>query len=206
MFITFEGPEGAGKSTAIRAVADHLSSLGFHVVATREPGGSDIGKQIRAILLEGGDLAPAAELMLFWADRAEHVHRVVGPALEAGSVVLCDRFSDSTLAYQGYARGHDIDFLRRGNAMATGGLTPDLTLLFDLPVHIGLGRLQSKDRLDGESIEFHERVRQGFLELSQQELSRWVVLDATQAPETVVQSAMAAIRDRLKPDGRAASQ
>jgi dTMP kinase len=183
MFVTFEGPEGAGKSTALASVADRLRSEGRTVVTTREPGAGLLGEQIRAILLHGEDICAETELLLFLADRSNHVATLVRPALESGAVVLCDRYADSTLVYQGFARGLDEQFVRMGNEFATRRLHPDLTILFDLPVEIGLARLTNRDRLDAQPLEFHHRVREGFLNLARSEPSRWIVLDATQPPD-----------------------
>ena len=188
MFITFEGPEGAGKSTALAALANRLREGGFDVVTTREPGAGVFGKSIREILLHGDDLDPKAELLLFLADRSNHVATIIRPALAAGQIVLCDRFADSTVVYQAHARGLDEAFARAGNDFATGGLTPDVTLLFDLDPEIGLRRLQSKDRLDAQPIEFHRLVRQGFLKEMDRNPSRWRVIDASAEPEVVFES------------------
>lgn len=190
VFITLEGPEGAGKSTQTPQLAAWLEQQGYEVVPTRNPGGTPIGAQIRQILLDPANRAMVslAELMLYAADRAQHVDQVVRPALEAGCVVLCDRFGDSTMAYQGYGRGLDRETIRRLNEMATGGLVPDLTLLLDLPVEAGLSRVarsRETDRLETEAIAFHQRLRAGYLELAQAEPGRFAVVDASQAPEVV---------------------
>ena len=164
MFITFEGPEGAGKSTALAALAARLRLAGRKVLTTREPGAGDFGKRIREILLHGDDLDPKAELLLFLADRSNHVATIILPALAGGLIVLCDRYADSTLVYQAYARGLDEEFARAGNKFATGNLVPDLTLLFDLEPELGLARLTSKDRLDAQPLEFQASgYAKGFL-------------------------------------------
>jgi len=186
MFITFEGPEGAGKSTALAILAERIRAAGHEVLTTREPGAGNFGRSIREILLHGEELDPKAELLLFLADRSNHVASIIRPALEAGKVVLCDRYADSTLVYQSFARGLDEGFARVGNQFATGGLTPDLTLLFDLDPEIGLRRLQSKDRLDSQPIEFHRRVREGFLREAAAGPKRWRVVDAAGEPDAVV--------------------
>ena len=186
MFITFEGPEGAGKSTAIAAIAERLRVEGWQVCVTREPGSGEVGKQIREILLHGGGMSAESELFLFLADRANHVATIVRPALARGEVVLCDRFADSTYVYQALVRGLDREFVERANAMATGGLRPDATFLLDLPAEVGLSRLMSKDRMDSEPLEFHRRVRDGFLARSTEDPERWHVLDATQTPGFIV--------------------
>lgn len=197
-FITLEGPEGAGKSTQLPQLAAWLEQQGFDVVPTRNPGGTPIGAQIRHVLLDAANRAmvPTAELMLYAADRAQHVAEVVEPALAAGCVVLCDRFGDSTLAYQGYGRGLDHELIRRLNAMATGGLVPDLTLLLDLPVDAGLARVarsRETDRLETEAIAFHERLRAGYLAIAKSEPGRVVVVDATREPAAVQEALRAAV-------------
>lgn len=196
MFVTFEGPEGAGKSTALQFVASKLEALGHSVLATREPGGGPLGKRIRQMLLDEGQVSPETEVLLFLADRANHVETIILPALESGKVVLCDRHADSTLVYQGYGRGLDLDFLRQANRFATKGLVPTLTLLFDLDPKIGLERLTAADsqrgvnRLDREPLEFHEKVRRGFLELANDDLQRFVVLDAQKTPSELAEDAL----------------
>lgn len=185
MFITFEGPEGGGKSTQIRQLADFLAGEGREVVLTREPGGSVMGPQIRKLLLDSDEVYPLSELFLFLADRASHVAQLIRPALKRGAVVLCDRYADSTIVYQGYARGGDIEWLRDLNHRATAGLVPDLTVLLDLPPAVGLGRQTDQDRLDREPLEFHERVRAGFLAEAALHPERYLVIDATQTPEKI---------------------
>lgn len=210
MFVTFEGPEGAGKSTALRFIASTLTGLGHKVVTTREPGGGALGKRIRQMLLEEGHVSAETELLLFLADRANHVQTIIRPALESGAIVLCDRHADSTIVYQGYGRGLDLDFLRAGNRFATQGLVPDLTLLFDLDPEIGLARLNigqdaeivtdknSRDvnRLDREPLEFHTKVRNGFLAIAESEPDRFVILDASMAPKELAQLALNTILNR----------
>ncbi len=198
MFITFEGIEGAGKTTALNYLAGFLQRRGYDCLCTREPGGCTLGRNLRPILLDARTrtLAGRAELFLFLADRAQHVAEVIRPALEAGQIVLCDRYTDSTLAYQGYGRGLDTDYLRRLNEAASGGLQPQLTLLFDLPVRCGLmragernrteGLTFSEGRFDSESLDFHERVRLGYRALAEEEPERFAIVDAAQPPEDVV--------------------
>ena len=214
MFISFEGIEGSGKSTAQRLLAEHLQGLGYDPLLTREPGGCALGRSLRPILLDARTrgLSSRAELYLFLADRAQHVAEVIRPALEAGQTVLCDRYADSTLAYQGYGRGLDPEHLRRINDMATGGLMPDLTLLLDLPVHCGLeraglrnreeGTVLSEGRFDDESLEFHERVRQGYRSLAAEEPERFAIIDAAQPPEDVVLQCLSAVEASLRQRGR----
>ena len=196
MFITFEGGEGAGKSTVLALVADHLRRDGRDLLTTREPGAGSLGARIRELLLHSEAMNARSELFLFLADRANHVETVIRPALAAGQWVLCDRYADSTFVYQSVVRGLDPEFVRPANRFATGGLAPDLTLLLDLDVRVGLGRLQSRDRLDAEPVEFHEAVRAGFLAEAARDPARWVVLDASQTPNEVAAAAIDAIRQR----------
>lgn len=193
MFITFEGIEGSGKSTQIRLLAQTLRGGGRDVVVTREPGGTPIGDQIRKILLDAANTAmvPECESLLYWAARAQHVRELVRPALLKGKIVLCDRYVDSTYAYQGYARGLDFTVLTELKQIACGDLEPDKTLLFDLPVSEGLKRARRRigkrkpdereDRFENEVVAFHEKVRAGFLTMAAQEPKRFVTLDATLA-------------------------
>ncbi len=190
LFITFEGVEGCGKSTQIARLRDHLESRGLPVVVTREPGGAAISEAIRAILLDPAhtEMAPMTELLLYAAARAQHVAERIRPALDNGEIVLCDRFADSTTAYQGAARHLDGSFLRTLHEAATGGLWPDLTILIDVPVEIGLeraARARRSDRIEQESLAFHERVRQGFLDLAAREPERVRIVDGTAAPDEV---------------------
>jgi dTMP kinase len=190
-FVTFEGGDGTGKSTQIRALESYLISRGRACLVTREPGGTELGALLRRVLLEAGGapIAPSSELFLYLADRAQHVSEVIRPALAAGKIVLCDRFTDSTLAYQGYGRNLDLSLLRQFNSVADAGTTPDLTLLLDCPIEIGLARTASRqaqadspneDRFEREKLEFHEKVRAGFLDLARQEPRRFRIIDAAQ--------------------------
>jgi dTMP kinase len=191
MFITFEGPDGGGKTTQIGLLAAVLEARGVAVVRTREPGGDFVGERVREILLraapEESPLTPEAELFLFAAARAQNVAGVVRPALRAGKVVLCDRFTDSTVAYQGFGRGWPLEVVRQVNQIAAGGLAPDRTFLLDIAPEAGLARQGEgdKDRLDRESLEFHQRVRSGFLSIAGAEPNRVVVIDASRAPQSV---------------------
>ena len=196
LFITLEGGEGAGKTTLIEGLARHFEKQGRKVVITREPGATPLGVKIRHLLLHEKD-APAkrAELFLFLADRAEHVEKLIRPALERGEVVISDRFFDSTLAYQGAARNFPLETLREMNLFATGGLIPDRTFFLDLDPKIGLKRAQNvgeKDRLESENLQFHEDVRSGFQSLANQE-NRVKTLDATLSPEKVLKEAIACL-------------
>ena len=211
MFITFEGPEGAGKSTQVRLLAEFLRAAGHVVVVTREPGGTPIGDQVRAVLHDTANtaMAPTAEMLLYAASRAQLVHEVIRPALAGGSVVLCDRYADSTMAYQGFGRGLDRAMLATLTAIATGGLRPDLTLLLDLDVARGLGRRRDEgeemNRLDLETIEFHERVRRGYLALAAAELGRWGYIDADRSVDTVQSDVRRVVVQRLTAVGGSTS-
>jgi dTMP kinase len=195
MFITLEGPEGSGKTSQLAPLAEFLRQQGQEVLVTREPGGTPISDQIRGIIMKMDNTAmhPRTEILLFLAARAQLVAQVIRPALEAGKVVICDRYADSTLAYQGYGQGNDLDLLRRLVDFATGGLQPDLTLLLDVDVEDGIRRKQSGgsewNRMDAYTLAFHQRVRQGYLELAHAEPGRWVIVDASQ-PHTAVQAAL----------------
>lgn len=196
--MTFEGPEGAGKSTALEAVARLLEAEGVPVFATREPGAGAFGAAVRQILLGGLHVVPRAELFLFLADRAQHVETEVRPALAAGKLVLCDRYGDSTVVYQGYARGLDVGLLRSLNALATGSLEPDLTILIDVEPETGLARIAHKDRLDAEPLEFHRRVREGFLAEARAFPGRYRVLDGSRPPGEVSREAASIILERWR--------
>ena len=187
LLITFEGGEGAGKSTQSELLALWLEAGGWRVLRLREPGGTPLGEELRQILLHRRQtLSAETELLLFLAARAELSRSVIAPALAAGSIVICDRFTDSTLAYQGYGRGQDRDFVVAANRWATGGLVPDLTLLLDLPVETGLARKTGEtDAFQLEAHDFHERVRAGYLDLARAEPARWLVLDASLEPQTL---------------------
>jgi dTMP kinase len=177
VFITFEGVEGAGKTTQIARLAASLQQSGHEVCVTREPGGDALAEAVRNLLLHQ-EMTPRAELLLFLAARAQNVERVVRPHLEAGGVVLCDRFTDSSLAYQGVARGLGRDTVDQLNVFATGGLVPDLTVLLDLPPEIGLARQSDHNRMEAEALAFHQAVREGFLSEARRDPARFSVLDA----------------------------
>lgn len=192
LFITFEGPEGSGKTTQIRLLADLLEAEGLAVTMTREPGGTRIGNSVRAILLDPAhtEMSPRAESLLFQAARAQIVDEVIRPALAAGAVVLCDRYADSTLAYQGYGHGQPLEPLRQLGAYATGGLTPKLTVYFDIDVQAGLARKRAGaaeewNRMENKALAFHQRVREGYLRLAAEESDRWLVVDASQPVEAI---------------------
>jgi len=180
-FITFEGIEGSGKSTQAALLKAFLEEQGLEVLVTREPGGSPIGEQIRHVLLDPGNhgMVPLAELLLYEASRCQHVEAVIRPALDRGNAVICDRFFDASTAYQGYARGLGIKMVGELNLVATGGRKPDLTIVLDLPVEMGLRRLgRNLDRIEREAVEFHERVRQGYLRIAEDEPDRVKVVNA----------------------------
>ena len=204
-FIVFEGVEGAGKTTQIYQTAEWLQSMCSQdraVVITREPGGTKLGQQIRQLLLDDPDslVTNRTELLLYGADRAQHVESKIEPHLQRGDIVLCDRFTDSTIAYQGYGRGFDLDEIDRVNQLATGGLQSDLTLWLDLDVTIGLQRVLSRgkpDRMERATLDFHQRVRQGYQELANSYPNRIVRLDANR-PQSVIQMEIQAILMQAK--------
>ncbi len=189
-FITFEGGEGSGKSTQLARLLTALRADGWDALETQDPGGTPAGREIRRVLLDPAQsgLAPLAELLLYEASRAQLVAEVIRPALAAGRVVLCDRFTDSTVAYQGHGRGLDLALIERLNGLAAGGLVPDCTFLLDVDPAVGLDRVRLRtaaDRLEGEALAFHQRVRQGFLALARREPERVVVLDAAAPAEEI---------------------
>jgi dTMP kinase len=201
VLIAFEGGEGSGKSTQIDALASTLRGAQRSVVVTREPGATEVGRQIRDLVLHTDTaIAARAEALLFAADRANHVHTVIRPALDAGEVVLVDRYIDSSIAYQGGGRDLDEDDVRRLSEWATQGLWPDLTVLLDVPARVGLDRARgrsSADRLERESLDFHERVRQVYLRLAGADPARYLVLDATRPPGDLAAAIAAAVEHRL---------
>ena len=197
-FITFEGIEGSGKSTQARRLAE---ALGPGVVLTQEPGGTGLGRSIRDLLLDlRSGMSPVTEVLLFFADRAQHVAEVLKPSLAGGHIVISDRYVDSSLAYQGHGRGLPLDLLGAVARLATAGLEPDLTLFLDVPVELGLARARSRgvhDRLEAEVREFHERVREGYRVLGAQHGARWASIDGTQAEDAVFEQVRAAVAQRL---------
>jgi len=198
-FITIEGAEGVGKTTIAAALRDALrDKTGREVVLTADPGGDPVADRIREIILHSSDpVAPETELLLLLASRAQRVSTVIRPALERGDWVISDRYTDSTLAYQGFGRGFDLEWLRELNDFATGGLRPDLTILLDAPLEIGLARQNVADRIGGESLEFHRKVREGFLKLAGEEPDRIVMLNAAKAAAVVVEDALSICRRLL---------
>ena len=205
MFITFEGGEGAGKSTAIKRIVEKLTSEGYEIVLTREPGGTPIAEEIRNVILDKKNTAmdPRTEALLYAASRRQHLVEKVIPALKEGKLVLCDRFLDSSLAYQGGARGIGIDTVYNMNLFATEGMLPDLTILFDIKPEEGLARIAANsqrevNRLDVEKLTFHNKVRDSFHELAKKFPERFVIVDASKGPDEVFEDAYKAIEDRLK--------
>lgn len=202
MFITFEGPDGSGKTTQIRRMIDLFAKLEIPLLTTREPGGTKIGNQVREILLnmKNQSMEQRTEILLFNAARAQLVEQVLKPALAQGVIVLSDRFADSTLAYQGYGNEAPIEPLRAILSFATGGLKPDLTLLFDVQSEIGLKRRQVNreewNRLDDKNLQYHRRVREGYLRLAAEEPDRWIILDAGQPTELVTREVVRRMIER----------
>jgi len=191
LFITFEGGEGCGKSVQARALFRRLSELAIPVVLTHEPGGTPLGKKLARWLkwAQDTDVSPLAELLLFNTSRAQLVDEVIRPNLEKGKVVICDRYADSTTAYQSYGRGLDLEMVKAINNAATQGLRPNLTVLLDIPAEEGLARKKTKrpDRFERENIAFHRRVREGYLKMAASELKRWLVIDASQSKRKVAE-------------------
>lgn len=187
LFITFEGPDGCGKTTQMKLLAKYFEKKGKEVVLTREPGGKGLGEKVREILLNyDGEVSDRCESFLFLADRAQNIDIIVNPAVKEGKIVLCDRHIDSTVAYQGYGRGLNIDRINMLNNLATNGKKPDLTLVFDVDVETSMKRVgKEKDRMESAGIDFHNRVRKGYLELAKQEPKRIKVLDATKSIEEI---------------------
>ena len=203
MFITLEGPEGSGKTSHIPYLVEYLREKGYTVFPTREPGGTSIGEQIREVIhnLKNAEMHPRAETLLYQAARAQIVEEVIRPRLKAGAIVLSDRYADSTIAYQGYGHQQNIEQVRALITYATGGLVPDLTILLDLDVEVGLGRKRKADewnRLDAYTVEFHQRVRAGYLEMVKQEPGRWVVIDAGRAWKDVQEELRKVVMNALR--------
>lgn len=209
MFITLEGPEGSGKTSAVKVVVDKLTKMGYNIVQTREPGGTPIAEQIRNVILDVNNtkLDPRAEALLYAASRRQHLVEKVWPALKEGKIVICDRFLDSSLAYQGGARNLGIDNILNINMFATEGTFPDLTLLFDIDPKIGLERIAKNanrevNRLDLEKLDFHKKVRQTFLELAKRFPERFVIIDASKSMEEVAENTYKAIMEKLNANRR----
>jgi len=202
VFITFEGIEGAGKSTQAKKLYDYLIEKGKNTILTREPGGTKTGEKIREILLSPTDefFPPIAEVFLYEADRSFHVHNKIIPHLKRGYTVICDRFTDSTLAYQGYARGLNLELIKSLNETATGGLKPDITFLIDIPVEEGLKRIKEKrgfDRIENEDLEFHIKLRNAFLKIAEKEKDRIVVIDGMRDVDNIFSEILSILRERF---------
>lgn len=191
LFVTFEGIEGCGKTTQVKMLARWLRSEGHQVVVTREPGGTPIAEKIRKVLLDPGNhsMSPLSELLLLQASRAQHLAQVIIPALKAGKIVICDRFADSSTAYQGYGRGLDLETVQKLNQIAVGGHWPQLTLVIDLPAEEGFSRAQGRrrglDRMENEALRFHKKVRKGFKAITQGDPGRVKLLDGSQPPDVI---------------------
>ena len=199
LFITFEGADGSGKTTQLNNIKNFLEEKGFDVVVTREPGALDLGQKIRNILLHyDGVVADRCEIFLFLADRAQHVETFIKPAIDEGKIVLCDRHTDSTIAYQGYGREQDVQLLKKLNEIAVNGLKPDLTMLFDVSTETAQERVGSeKDRMESIGIEFHRKVRNGYLELLKENPDRIKLINANNSIETVFEDAKNIIIDLI---------
>ena len=201
-FITLEGPEGGGKSTQAKRLVDHLQAQGHEVLLTREPGGTEIGDQIRQVImsLENKSMSPEAEFLLFSASRAQVVRELIEPQLERGGIVVCDRFYDSSLAYQGYGHELDLEQLRTITGFVSGGLVPDLTFLLDLTSELGLERRKHDgrwNRLDDYDLAFHGRVREGYHRLAELDPDRWVQIDAAQTEDEIQEQIRETVARRL---------
>ena len=203
LFITFEGADGCGKTTQMRLLADYLKTQGLEVVLTREPGGKGLGEKVREILLNyDGEVSDRCESFLFLADRAQNIDIIVNPAVEQGKIVLCDRHIDSTVAYQGYGRGLDLDRIKMLNNLATNGRKPDLTIVFDIDVETSMKRVGSeKDRMESAGIEFHNKVRNGYLEIAKEEPDRIKVVDACKTIEEVFEEVKEIIKNIMLKKG-----
>ena len=200
LFITFEGADGCGKSTQLNMLAEYLTKKGFEVVVTREPGAKGLGEKIREILLNyNGPVSDRCESFLFLADRAQHIDMIVNPAVEAGKIVLCDRHTDSSVAYQGYGRQLPVERIKRLNEIAVNGRHPDLTLIFDIDVETSMRRVgQEKDRMESAGTEFFNRVREGYLEIAKQEPKRVKVLDASKSIDEIHADVIKLFEELLK--------
>jgi len=212
MLITFEGIEGSGKTTQLEYIVEYLVKKGIKSVITKEPGGTKIGENIRSILLDpkNGLIDPLTELLLYCADRAQHIKQFILPMMNEGKIVLCDRFHDSTIVYQGFARGLDADLIKQLNALILGNLRPDKTFLLDLPPEVGLRRAWSQinhgnrpdteTRFEKESMNFHQKIRDGYLKLSKSEPERFVIIDASGDVATVKEQILKEIEALIKRD------
>ena len=199
LFITFEGADGCGKSTQLNLLAEYLKNKGYEVLITREPGAKGLGEKVREILLNyDGEVSDRCESFLFLADRAQHIDMIINPAIEKGIIVLCDRHTDSSVAYQGYGRGLDIERIKMLNNLATNGRTPDLTLVFDVDVETSMARVgNEKDRMESAGTEFFNKVREGYLEIAKQEPKRVKVLDAKKSVNDIHNEVIKLIEELL---------
>ena len=204
MFITFEGPDGSGKTTQMNMLIPVLESQGADIIRTREPGGTEIGDQIRSVIMDmkNKSMHPRAEILLFCASRAQLVEELIRPSIAAGKIILCDRYADSTMAYQGYGHGLDKEALSQLLDFATGRLKPDLTLLFDIPSESGLRRRQANhdewNRMDDYALQFHEKVRNGYLEMAEKEPERWIVINADRPKDVIHEEVVSILSEKLK--------
>lgn len=206
-FITFEGGDGSGKTTLIDKVLENLSLRGFKVIKTREPGGTKLSEEVRTLVLKNTDyeVSPYAELCLYLAARAQHIKEVIRPSLDQGKIVLCDRFNDSTIAYQGYGRNLDVDKVESFCAFVTENLKPDLTFYLNIDPKVAIKRAKKPidnlqkgyDRIENEKISFHEKIREAFLTLSEKEPDRFIIIDASKTKEEVLKTALEALEKRL---------
>ncbi len=203
LFITFEGGEGCGKSTQSQTLYKNMTRHGIPTVLTHEPGGTPLSKKIRQLLKHDNDthISPLAELLLFNAARAQLIAEVIRPALDKGETVICDRYADSTTAYQGYGRGLDMETVKTINDDATQSLKPDLTILLDIAAEDGLARKKQRDRFEQEDIAFHHRVREGYLKLAKEEPQRWLVIDATQTRDEIAEAIQQGVQRLLSQRG-----
>jgi len=210
MLITLEGIEGSGKTTQINYIAEYLREIGHECVITKEPGGTEIGEKIRSILLDPGNknIHPLTELLLYAADRVQHIKEFIGPMLEAGKIVICDRFHDSTTVYQGFTRGVDLGLIRQLNKLVLGGVGPDITFVLDLPPELGLerawkqinsgSRSDMETRFEKEKLSFHENVRKGYLDLAKSEPDRFVLIDASVESADVREAIIGKLKEFFK--------
>lgn len=200
LFITFEGADGCGKTTQLNLVKEFLEANDYEVMLTREPGGKGLGEKLRNILLNyEGEVADKCESFLFLADRAQNIDKIVKPALEEGKIVLCDRHTDSTVAYQGYGRGLDIEQINYLNNIATGSIKPDLTLIYDVDIETSMSRVgQEKDRMENSGMEFFNRVRDGYLKIAKNEPQRVKVINSTKTIDEVFEDTIGVIEEYLK--------
>lgn len=215
LFFVFEGIEGCGKTTQIKLLGNYLASIHLPYIITREPGGTALGEEIRKIFLhiDNNDIFPLTELLLITASRAQHIQQVIRPALKKGRLVICDRFFDATVAYQGYAGGISLALIQKSHELFLDSITPDLTILLDCPVEVGLARSKSRNkavgrekeegRFEEKTLEFHNKVRQGYLEIAVKESSRFRIIDSEQSVESIHEEVCLIIKEKLREKGYA---